>query len=313
MGLLQYSSPQIRLHSSSSFRGTETSVVVLCGPSEDSGSSGTHPKGRMVPGDILPSLPSSKKEWLLAPSHRPDLPQQIHRARKIQNGNSVNHPASHTASRLDDFNGLEGRLFPRPSGKGVSQISPIPSQARSSTIYLPPLRADNVPLSLFKGSPSYSGSHKIKRGTSLPLPRRPPNIVSKQRAVAGPPGTSDLHPVQLRVAPELRKKSSRPSSTSNIPRSSVRYSGKHHLPSTTENPECSRQNFPGPTRTAPESLPVPGNCWHDGLHDSHGQMGLVEITSLPVRFPTTMEDRGQESSYPHNIDNEEQPLLVASA
>lgn len=313
MGLFQDSAPKVRLHSSPSGRGSETNFAVLCGPPENSRSSSTCTTGRMVSGDILPSLPSSKKGGLLAPSHRPHISQRIHREWKVQDGNLGDHSESHTTRLLDDINRPEGRLFPRSSGKRISQIPPLSHWVRSSSIYLPPLRADNVPPGLFKGPPSYGGTNKIQRGTSLPLPGRPAGAVPEQGAVAGPPGSSNLHSVQLRVAPKHRKESTEPNSASNISGSPVRYSGKHYLSSTTENSYSSRQSLPGSTCTANESLSVPESRWHDGFYDSHGQMGLMEIASLPVRPPTAMEVTGQESGHPHNIYNEKQPLLVASA
>lgn len=161
-------------------------------------------------------------------------------------------------------------------------------------------------------SVGHSGPHQTERYTSLPLPWQPPSVGPRQRTVTGPKGEGNLHLVQLQLAPETGEKPPRPSPTPGILGSSVRYSKKHHISPTREDSGYSRENFSGPIHLMSKSLSVPGNHWHNDLHDPHGHVGPVAVTPFPVRIPPAMEIRRQEPNYPCIYSNEEQHLLVAS-
>ncbi|XP_040195389.1 uncharacterized protein LOC120928357 [Rana temporaria] len=313
MVVLQHSSSQVHFHPSPKISGTETGSSNLCGSTQIPRSSTMRPKGRTVSWSILPPLLGAEEKRCLASSHRFDLSKQIYKTQKVQDGNSVDNPASHTARRLDDLDRFEGRLFPRSSGNQATEISQVPRGTRTPSIRVPTLWADNLTASLHQNPVGSGGLYQTEKDKALSLSRRPPCPSSGQDSALSTKRSSNLDPVRIRLAPEPNEKPFGTNSTPSISGGPVRHSEENHLSSDGKDPCGSGEDFSGARHPPSEGVSMSKDHRNNGFHNPHGEMGIVETTSLPVRLPQAVEVRQQESADSHLNFHEEQPLLVASA
>lgn len=116
----------------------KASVAVLRGFTEITGSGGAYPEWRGVPGDILPSLPSSEKNGSWHPVI--DLPY----LNKFINYKRFKRETLATIQQVvqpEDWllSKRLGCLLPRSRERGFPQIPLVLSWARTSAVHLPPL------------------------------------------------------------------------------------------------------------------------------------------------------------------------------
>ena len=284
--------------------GSRDSALVFKGGSGDDFS---------FPWLLRTNICSPEEQRGFSPSPRPVLPEQVPRAKTLQDGDPVLHQGFDPPRGLGDDPRSSGCILPCLNPSERQEVPPLLLEGQGFSVQSPPLWPLPSSLGLHESNQGVSDLVEVERNQSTHVPGRLANVGSVFPALFKPLSASGRNSEQFGVLPSLGEVIARPIPEVHIPGHGLRHcsllGGPHRG---TSESFCVPEGRPSSVRESISSSAtfLVGTDGVNGVSPSPGaslQAGVPETTQcalepIPRLMGCSDSSAGLASTVPHSVD-----------